>query len=694
MDMAQKQVICSNDLAPVSTWTQWLEICLTKPEVIIDSEYYWAGDCDDPSRYYECHAIQFQAADLPTLIWSTDREGYTPHGLVGDFIRTLIRQVPVVFHNVFADLRSIEKTWGIRHEEYLKIDDNMIVCGLFRSELPKTLDFCGSIDGPLNHYKHLGTHDPHYQQGDVLATHATWLKMKALLQRDPITRSVYERFQLPLIPHIHEAHKLGIAVNNIEIEKQAPRLEAKRDQAIQIAQMYTGYPINLNSSPQVKQWLFDVESITHSELRKKPGAKYPPTNKDAISILQDEYLLRDEDKDEDILHRIERGAHPLVEAIAQFNSTDAVISNFIRPLRGKERCWPSFGIHSQSTGRWSTTNPPLPGLPRYLKGILMPDPDECWVHGDYSAIELRIIAALANDELLLEGFANGYDLHSMHTAQAFGWDTAAGRLHFARQRNRCRDYDDQALLTGHVAGCDHLGWQIGRPEINAGAGYGWSWNDWKEVEAGSDAVARTSHPSCQECWAMWVMLGGPPPDWEHDDDLRRRFVKGMVFKFLYGGIPETAHRIPGVNKLGLAVVELIAAGRRWMALHIGLERFWDDVKTQVETAKLVRTPFGRPRRLLHYDMEKAKRAGLNHPMQGGAADFLNGTIIYCLERAPWARLVYTCHDYLAIGCPVERADETEAILKQEAERPRRIGQHDLVVPFALSKRKSHVPQTT
>lgn len=336
---------------------------------------------------------------------------------------------------------------------------------------------------------------------------------------------------------------------------------------------------------------------------------------------------------------------------------------------------------------------PFVGIARYLKPLLMPDPGECWVHGDYSAIELRIIAALANDELLLEGFANGYDLHCFHTAQSFGWDSFNGRLAFARSRNRIRPGDDVGTdVAGTV--CPHYAWQACLEELDRNAGRGWSWNLWKQVDKNPpvDWKIRTPDDTCERCWISWVHLGGPPPDWEGDDDLRRRFVKGMVFKFLYGGIPETAHKIPGVNKLGLSVDELVGAGQRWMAAHAGLEVFWDQVKTQVEQSRLVRTPFGRPRRLLHFDLEKAKRAGLNHPAQGGAADFLNSTIIGVLNRAPWAGLAYTVHDYAAFRCAEKHVEELTRIVKEEAEKPRRIGNYDLVIPFAMDKPKEYKEQ--
>lgn len=79
-----------------------------------------------------------------------------------------------------------------------------------------------------------------------------------------------------------------------------------------------------------------------------------------------------------------------------------------------DRVYPQQKIHPQTSGRWSTTDPPLAQLPKKLRNIVMPDPGWEWIKFDFDQIEPRLGAALANDVPSLEWFAKGYDYHTLN----------------------------------------------------------------------------------------------------------------------------------------------------------------------------------------------------------------------------------------------------------------------------------------
>lgn len=674
---------------------EWISAAMQSGRVYADVENYWHKDWPNGDSSWDGHiyAIGFgyDDDDSDVLIW---HELNDPHHMnrydLGEFMRKLYSRVPATtYHNGFHDIKKIHQNFLITREEYAGLDDTMLQMGVYWSELPKALDFCASIMGSQNKHKQLGTQSSEYLVGDIVATRDSERELRLLLEQDAQTKWVYDNIQRPLIPIVHDAHMRGIRVDQDEVGRQATKLKAQRDEAIETAQAYCGYPINLNTSKDVSAWLFDYEEIEpiRGQKRGKNGAF--SLRKDNLAKYQDQFAIRDHDIDETLDERIAVGGHPLIEALAKHNEVAGLITNFINKCDSKERIYPNFKIHQQATGRWSTVDPPLSGMPGPLKELMIPDYQHVHVGGDSANIELRLIAYIANDQLLIDAFDKGYDLHSTHAAQAFGWNTVAGRLEWIGDTGFERLYDvlgtaltddiinrliyDPDYNVDTTVACPHYLDRRDVDAIDAGAGRGWSWAQWKQT--------KMPGALCNRCWLSWALHGGPPPDWEADDDMRRRFAKAFVYRLLYGGSPKTAHTIPGANQLGLPIARVNAASQRWADTHTALIAYWDNVHTLAVNERCVRTVFGRPRRLLNPDIERVKRAASNHPIQGTAADFLNFTVLGVADRAPYSYLVLTCHDSIKFGAPLEHASDLWRIVKEEAERPRDVYGVDVSIPF-------------
>jgi len=166
---------------------------------------------------------------------------------------------------------------------------------------------------------------------------------------------------------------------------------------------------------------------------------------------------------------------------------------------GVDRVYPSMKIHAQASGRWSITEPPLQQFPDELYALLIPDSDEVWIGWDWDQIELRILAALADDEVYLDAFERGDDVHKYNAAAIF--DVALGvvtneQRQFAKRFVYRLNYGGDPRMAGDIPGAKQLGltpkqlvvasnrYLLAHPKLAA-------WRVKVEAEARTSKVSRT-----------------------------------------------------------------------------------------------------------------------------------------------------------------------------------------------------------
>jgi len=667
---------------------EWLEAAIKTEFVVVDVENFYYNtdkDCDippcpagrDPLEWREeksdyCYAVGFQASEgLPTLIWSEMEENSLSRIELSEWLLLLVRSVPIVCHNSAHDTRIITKNFGVGIDEYLQLEDTMLMHNILWSEFPHTLNFCQSLYGSQNRHKDLGTHSVQYLQGDVWETMIIHHTLKQEMAKDPESEKVYRELQVPLLPITHEAHIAGIRLDQDFISDLSVKLEKQREDAVQVANKFVqdyegpekrgleslkpdaGRKINLNSPKQLNEWVYQREGMKVKYVKKGKSGMYP-LGKDQIATLQEQRLPREDD--DTFESRLANGGHPLIEAKAAFTQADRFLSGYIRPNVGRDRCYPQFKLHGQATGRWSTTGPNIPGMNKALKPMLIPDVGCVWIGGDWSNAELRIMAEITQDEALLRGFEQGWDLHSMHTAQAFGWDNPRGRYEWALFRNKIKgpweDYKELPFKRG--------GWW-GR--VAPG--------EWKEVAVSEDFP-----------WEQWLIEGGPQPGWIGDKDLFRRFSKILVFRLMYGGSPKAAGDIPGAVSLGVPTGKLVQSSRELILAHPSWQDYWDEVGGIARKECVVRNWMGRKRRLMSTREQNRFREGVNFPIQSTVSDLLNRTLKMIKERAPWCRLMFTIHDSFFMQCKEEKAEELTKIVEECAEYPLK---GNFFIPFDIER---------
>jgi DNA polymerase-1 len=221
--------------------------------------------------------------------------------------------------------------------------------------------------------------------------------------------TVYETLERPLIGVLAEMERTGIAI--------APSFLAKlsNDFAQQMARLeeeccgHAGETFNLGSPKQLGDILFGKFSL--------PGGRRTKTG--AWST------------DADILEELAVQGHALPKTILEWRQlsklkstyTDA-LPTYINPVTG--RVHTSYALGATTTGRLSSNEPNLQNIPirteegRRIRRAFVAPEGRCLVSADYSQIELRLLAHIADVPALRQAFADGLDIHAMTASEMFG----------------------------------------------------------------------------------------------------------------------------------------------------------------------------------------------------------------------------------------------------------------------------------
>lgn len=221
--------------------------------------------------------------------------------------------------------------------------------------------------------------------------------------------TIYERFDRPLTKVIFNMEKNGILLNIQKLQE----LSDKFQQLITVLESdiynLAGEKFNIASPKQLSDVLFNKMDL--SKKKKSKSGSYS-TNSEVLEALEEEGA--------EIAGKILSWRH-LSKLKGTY--TDALIRQ-VDPLDG--RVHTSFAMTATATGRLSSSNPNLQNIPiRSEEGNLIRQafivPRECKIiSADYSQIELRLLAHIANVAAFKEAFANGQDIHDITARQVFG----------------------------------------------------------------------------------------------------------------------------------------------------------------------------------------------------------------------------------------------------------------------------------
>ena len=345
--------------------------------------------------------------------------------------RTFIQNNTTGWHNFQADLPVLRAAWGISFSEYYQLEDSMLAHALVDSELPHDLGFCASLFSQYDKLKHLSGIDfLKYNWGDVVTGLETLELCHAAFDQDPSLWDVYRKQSIPVARHLLTGSIYGIKIDEERVLSAREEVQRYIEELDQYIQLYAP-GLNIRSKQQLRAWFYDYEGMKAQRGRVKRSS----LDEEACMKMRADYCKKNEIEAPDfedevwspeyVNERIEAGEHTLLVCLAAYNfyfhKTLKYLNQLITDKVVIERIFPSIGIHSQATGRHSTTRPALAQLPPPLHDIMTPDPGTFWVGGDFSGQEVWVGAAESGDEPLLEQLRNGWDTHTLALCDGMNW---------------------------------------------------------------------------------------------------------------------------------------------------------------------------------------------------------------------------------------------------------------------------------
>ena len=249
-------------------------------------------------------------------------------------------------------------------------------------------------------------------------------------------RAVYDELELPLIPVLADLERTGIRVDTAVLAAQATRIDAElAARSARIFEM-AGVEFNINSPKQLAEVLFDKMQLP--VIKRTGKARTPST---AVEVLEE--LAQAHDMPREVLEW---------RAMMKLKGTyiDA-LPLLIHPATG--RVHTTYNQAVAATGRLSSSDPNLQNIPirtelgREIRAAFVAEPGCVLISADYSQIELRVLAHLAQDQALIDAFRRDEDIHDQTALKVFGADSGLDPYEL-RRRAKIINY---ALLYGKTA---------------------------------------------------------------------------------------------------------------------------------------------------------------------------------------------------------------------------------------------------
>ena len=245
-----------------------------------------------------------------------------------------------------------------------------------------------------------------YAAEDADITWRLHMLLKPQLHRAQVTR-VYERLERPMVPVLARMERSGIKVDRDVLSRMSNAFSQKMAGLEAEIHELAGENFNVGSPAQLGEILFDKMGL--------PGGKKGKTGKysTGADILED--LATEHDLPGRVLDW---------RQLSKLKSTytDA-LQDHINPETG--RVHTSYSIAGANTGRLASTDPNLQNIPirteegRRIREAFVAEPGKTLVALDYSQIELRILAHIADIEALKQAFREGQDIHAATASEMF-----------------------------------------------------------------------------------------------------------------------------------------------------------------------------------------------------------------------------------------------------------------------------------
>ena len=228
---------------------------------------------------------------------------------------------------------------------------------------------------------------------------------------DALNRSeqmkIYTDIEYPLSKVLLDMERTGICVSSEKLVALDTLYADKLNMLTEKIHELTGSKFNISSPNQMSEVLFD-----------KLGLPAIRKNKNGYSV------------DEEVLVSI-KDKHPAIEYILQYRKYSKLLSTYVRGIQGEVHGGKIHTIFNQcitATGRLSSSNPNMQNIPmrgedaQEIKSAFTAEEGTVLISADYSQIELRVLAHLSKDPIMIKAFKDNMDIHAATAAEIFGVD--------------------------------------------------------------------------------------------------------------------------------------------------------------------------------------------------------------------------------------------------------------------------------
>jgi DNA polymerase I len=240
-------------------------------------------------------------------------------------------------------------------------------------------------------------------------------QLKTILEKKLQEKGLYELFQkieIPLIGVLSEMEYSGVSVDTHFLKEMSVNIQARIDRLTQCIYKIAGCEFNINSPKQLGSILFDRLKLPVLK-KTKTG---PSTDVDVLTMLAVN--------------------HELPKEVLEYRELAKLMSTYINSLpelinKKTKKVHTSFNQTVTATGRLSSSGPNLQNIPiktdvgRKIRGAFIPSFKNGFVlSADYSQIELRILAHLSGDKVLINAFKKNADIHRFTASLIFDCEEA------------------------------------------------------------------------------------------------------------------------------------------------------------------------------------------------------------------------------------------------------------------------------
>lgn len=218
---------------------------------------------------------------------------------------------------------------------------------------------------------------------------------------------LFNKIEMPVLEVLADMQFQGMYVDKDELVEYGKELKTRIDELTKEIHVLAGEEFNVNSTKQLGEILFEKLKLP---VVKKTKNGYS-TDVETLEKLQ--------------------GKHEIIEKILEYRQLAKLNSTYIEGMipyinKNTNRIHSYFHQTVTATGRISSTEPNLQNIPtrieigKKLRKVFKPGKDRVFLDADYSQIELRVLAHISKDEIMVDNFINGEDIHAQAASRVFG----------------------------------------------------------------------------------------------------------------------------------------------------------------------------------------------------------------------------------------------------------------------------------